>query len=48
MIKKLNPLSAQKTTRSFWWFGLKLGVLVALVLWWWMQDDLQDEEKISK
>ncbi|MBE9523704.1 MAG: hypothetical protein IMY76_01300 [Chloroflexi bacterium] len=44
MIKKFNPLFAQKTTRSFWWFGLKLGVLVALVLWWWIQDDLRDEE----
>ena len=47
MINKLNPISAQKTTRSFWWVGLKLGVLVALVLWWWLQDDLKDEEKSS-
>ena len=44
MNNKLNPISAQKTTRSFWWVGLKLGVLVALVLWWWLQDDLKDEE----
>lgn len=47
MIKKLNPLSAQKKSRSFWWIGLKLGILAALALWWWMQDDIQDEEAVS-
>ncbi len=46
-MNKLNPLSAQKAKCSYWWVGLKLGVLVALVIWWWMQEDFFDEKSVS-
>jgi small subunit ribosomal protein S2 len=41
MFAKINPLSAKRKRFSPWWFGLKLGFLVAIVVWWWLQD--QDE-----
>jgi predicted flap endonuclease-1-like 5' DNA nuclease len=47
MIKKLIPFTAQNKKPSFWWLGLKLGLLVALLLWWWMQDDFSDEKRVS-
>jgi len=44
MINKLPPFTSQNKSRSFWWFGLKLGILAAIALWWWLQDDLEDRD----
>lgn len=41
MFAKINLFSSKGKRFSPWWFGLKLGVIVAIVIWWWLQE--QDE-----
>ncbi len=48
MIKIINPFSARNKKPSFWWLGLKLGLLIALLFWWWMQEDFEDGEGASQ
>ena len=43
MIDTLNPFSARK--KITWWFWIRLTVFAALLLWLWLQDQLEDEKQ---
>ena len=43
MITGLNPFSARK--KFGWWFWTRLTVVTALVLWLWLQNQLEDEKQ---
>lgn len=45
MIDGLNPFSARKKIGC--WFWIRLTVVAALVLWLWLQNQLEDEKKPS-
>jgi len=47
MIIKLSPLMSQNGSRSYWRLGLKLGILAAIALWWWLQEDSEEKESAS-
>jgi large subunit ribosomal protein L21 len=36
MLRKLNPLAGENRSFSWWWLGVKVGVVTALVIWWWL------------
>ena len=37
MLRKFNPFSGEDKTFSWWWFGIKVGIVTALVIWWWLE-----------
>ncbi len=45
MFAKFNILSARRKRFSPWWFGLKLGMIGAIVVWWWLQEQEQEKPK---
>jgi predicted flap endonuclease-1-like 5' DNA nuclease len=36
-MKKLNPFAGEEKGRSWFWWGINLGILTAIALWWWLQ-----------
>ena len=36
MFQKLNPMGGENKSFSWWWLGIKVGVISALILWWWL------------
>ena len=43
-MKKINPFAARKNRPWFWW-GINLGIVIALVVWWWLEN--QDESGLK-
>lgn len=43
-----SPFSARRKRFSPWRYGLKLGLAVAMIVWWWLQNQRQDDVKISE
>ncbi len=39
---KMNVFSAGRKRFSPWWFGLKVGIVGAILVWWWLQNQLQE------
>jgi large subunit ribosomal protein L21 len=37
MLRKFNPFSGEDKTFSWWWFGIKVGIVTALIIWWWLE-----------
>ena len=46
-MKKLNPFAGKNKGRSWFWWGINIGILLALVVWWWMENQ-PDEESESQ
>jgi len=46
MLRKLNPMSGENKTFSWWWLGVKVGVITALILWWWL--DQKNKQKLGQ
>jgi small subunit ribosomal protein S2 len=38
MLRKFNPFSGKNQTFSWWWFGIKVGLVTALIIWWWLEN----------
>jgi predicted flap endonuclease-1-like 5' DNA nuclease len=38
MSRKISPLLSKDDGFSWWWLGLKVGVVTALILWWWLEN----------
>ena len=51
MMRKFNPFSGEDKTFSWWWLGIKVGIVTALVIWWWLENQnkkaLESAGKIS-
>ena len=43
MLKKISVFAARKGEFSWWWFGVKIGAIAALLVWWW----LDQQEKLN-
>jgi predicted flap endonuclease-1-like 5' DNA nuclease len=41
----LNPFAGRDKNRSWFWWGINLGILLALFVWWWMKN--QPKERIE-
>ncbi|HBX68178.1 MAG TPA: hypothetical protein DEH25_02000 [Chloroflexi bacterium] len=37
MFQKFNPFSGEEKSFSWWWLGVKLGVIAALIIWWLLE-----------
>jgi predicted flap endonuclease-1-like 5' DNA nuclease len=48
MFEKMTFLSAKRKRFSPWWFGLKFGFLVAIVVWWWLQDQSEMPQPVKE
>jgi predicted flap endonuclease-1-like 5' DNA nuclease len=44
-MKKINIFAAKKSRPWFWW-GINLGVVIALAVWWWLQN--QEDTGLKK
>ena len=43
ILERFGLFAAQKKEFSWWWFGVKLGAIAALIVWWW----IENQEKIN-
>jgi predicted flap endonuclease-1-like 5' DNA nuclease len=46
MLQKFNPMAGENKSFSWWWLGVKVGVVTALVIWWWL--DQKNKQQIEK
>lgn len=37
MLRKFNPMAGENKSFSWWWLGVKVGVITALIIWWWLE-----------
>jgi predicted flap endonuclease-1-like 5' DNA nuclease len=44
-MNKLNPFSGSNKTRSWFWWGIKIGAVMALAIWWWLENLPGEREK---
>jgi predicted flap endonuclease-1-like 5' DNA nuclease len=47
MIRKFSPFAGKAKTFSWWWFGIKVGIVTALVIWWWLENQNKEAQKTS-
>jgi predicted flap endonuclease-1-like 5' DNA nuclease len=38
MFRKFGVLSSEDRKISWWWLGIKVGVIVGLIVWWWLEN----------
>ena len=38
MLRLKGIFSSEDNGFSWWWFGVKVGVVCALILWWWLEN----------
>jgi hypothetical protein len=43
----LNPFAGREKSRSWFWWGINLGVLLALFIWWWLENKPKEQVKIE-
>jgi predicted flap endonuclease-1-like 5' DNA nuclease len=36
MLRKFEPFAGETRTISWWWLGIKVGIVTALIIWWWL------------
>lgn len=41
----LNPFSGEGKSRAWFWWGINLGILLALLIWWWLKN--RPKEKLE-
>ncbi len=44
MLRKINPFAGENKSFSWWWLGIKVGVISALIVWWWL--DQQNKKQM--
>jgi len=44
-MNKLNPFSGRAKNRSWFWWGIKMGAIMALAIWWWLENLPGEREK---
>jgi predicted flap endonuclease-1-like 5' DNA nuclease len=48
MFRKFNPMTSENKTFSWWWFGIKVGVITALIVWWWLEEKNRQQHPTIK
>ena len=38
MFRKFGVLSSEDRKISWWWLGIKVGLVVGLIVWWWLEN----------
>ena len=38
MFRKISFFSSEDKKISWWWLGIKVGVVAALIIWWWLEN----------
>jgi predicted flap endonuclease-1-like 5' DNA nuclease len=38
MLKRRGILASDDYKFSWWWFGIKVGIVTALIVWWWLDN----------
>ena len=44
-MNKLNLFSGRAKKRSWFWWGIKMGAILALAMWWWLENLPGEREK---
>jgi predicted flap endonuclease-1-like 5' DNA nuclease len=45
VMKKMNPFAGRNKGLSWFWWGINIGVFLALVVWWWLKNQSDEGEK---
>ena len=45
MLRSFGLLSSEDRKISWWWLGIKVGVIVGLVVWWWLENQNKQNMK---
>jgi predicted flap endonuclease-1-like 5' DNA nuclease len=45
MFRRFGLLSSDDRKISWWWLGIKVGVIVGLVVWWWLENQSKKNSK---
>ncbi len=45
MLKKYGPFAGETKTISWWWLGIKVGIITALVIWWWLDQQNKKQKQ---
>ena len=38
MLNRISPFTGRRKGRSFFWIGIQIGVLAALAIWWYLEN----------
>ena len=38
MFRKFGVLSSDDRKISWWWLGIKVGLIAGLIVWWWLEN----------
>jgi len=44
-MNKMNPFAGSNKGRSWFWWGINIGILVGVIIWWWRQNQSEGERK---
>lgn len=47
-MNKLNPFSGRTIKRSRFWWGIKLGAVLAFGIWWWLENHPETWETLKE
>jgi len=45
MFRKIDLFSSEDKKISWWWLGVKVGVVVGLIVWWWLENRNKEFKK---
>jgi predicted flap endonuclease-1-like 5' DNA nuclease len=45
MLTQISPFAGKRKGRSFFWIGIQIGVIVALVIWWYLENQPKEGVK---
>jgi predicted flap endonuclease-1-like 5' DNA nuclease len=43
----LNPFAGREKSRSWFWWGINLGILLALLVWWWLKNKPNEQAEFE-
>ena len=46
MVRKFDPMAGENKSFSWWWLGVKVGIITALIIWWWL--DQKNRQQLGK
>ena len=47
MLRKYDLFAGENKSFSWWWLGIKVGIITALVIWWWLDQQNKKQTQLA-